>query len=73
LFLIISKTGSTIEVVSLFKLLIEHFKLDMQELKKYFVFITDKDSKLHQEGENLGIKCFFIPANVGGRFSILQP
>ncbi|ENV8235985.1 glucose-6-phosphate isomerase [Campylobacter jejuni] len=72
LFLIISKTGSTIEVVSLFKLLIEHFKLDMQELKKYFVFITDKDSKLHQEGENLGIKCFFIPANVGGRFSILS-
>ncbi|HEP3230771.1 TPA: glucose-6-phosphate isomerase, partial [Campylobacter jejuni] len=72
LFLIISKTGSTIEVVSLFKLLIEHFKLDMQELKKYFVFITDKDSKLHQEGENLDIKCFFIPANVGGRFSILS-
>ncbi|MPA79166.1 glucose-6-phosphate isomerase [Campylobacter coli] len=72
LFLIISKTGSTIEVVSLFKLLIEHFKLDMQELKKYFVFITDKDSKLHKEGENLGIKCFFIPANVGGRFSILS-
>lgn len=33
LFLIISKTGSTIEVVSLFKLLIEHFKLDIQELK----------------------------------------
>lgn len=72
LFLIVSKTGSTIEVVSLFKLLIEHFKLDMQELKKYFVFITDKDSKLHKEGENLGIKCFFIPANVGGRFSILS-
>ncbi|EDO8850233.1 glucose-6-phosphate isomerase [Campylobacter coli] len=72
LFLIISKTGSTIEVVSLFKLLIEHFKLDIQELKKYFIFITDKDSKLHKEGENLGIKCFFIPANVGGRFSILS-
>lgn len=72
LFLIVSKTGSTIEVVSLFELLIEHFKLDTQELKKYFVFITDKDSKLHKEGENLGIKCFFIPANVGGRFSILS-
>ena len=72
LFLIISKTGSTIEVVSLFKLLIEHFKLDIQELKKYFIFITDKDSKLHKEGENLGIKCFFVPENVGGRFSILS-
>ncbi len=44
----------------------------MLELKLYFVFITDKDSKLHIEGENLGIKCFFIPANVGGRFSILS-
>ncbi len=72
LFLIISKTGSTIEVVSLFKLIIEHFKISLKDLKKYFVFITDENSKLHKEGENLGVKCFFIPANVGGRFSILS-
>lgn len=72
LFLIISKTGSTIEVVSLFKLIVDHFKISLEDLKKYFVFITDENSKLHKEGENLGVKCFFIPENVGGRFSILS-
>ncbi|MCX2683822.1 glucose-6-phosphate isomerase [Campylobacter sp. MIT 21-1685] len=72
LFLIISKTGSTIEVISLFKILIAHFSLDFADIKKYFVFITDKDSKLHKEGIYLGVKCFFIPENVGGRFSVLS-
>lgn len=72
LFLITSKTGSTIEVISLFKLIISYFKLEFEELKKYFVFITDENSKLHKEGQNLGIKCFFIPSNVGGRFSVLS-
>ncbi|MBZ7948879.1 glucose-6-phosphate isomerase [Campylobacter molothri] len=72
LFLITSKTGSTIEVVSLFKLIIDYFKIEFSNLKNYFIFVTDENSKLHQEGENLGIKSFFIPSNVGGRFSILS-
>ena len=72
LFVISSKTGSTVEVVSLFKLIIAHFKLNLNELKDYFVFITDENSKLHKEGLNLGVKCFFIPENVGGRFSVLS-
>ncbi|EOC7418037.1 glucose-6-phosphate isomerase [Campylobacter upsaliensis] len=72
LFIITSKTGSTVEVISLFKLIITHFNLNLNELHKYFVFITDENSNLHKEGESLGIKCFFIPQNVGGRFSILS-
>ncbi|KAA6231152.1 glucose-6-phosphate isomerase [Campylobacter sp. LR264d] len=72
LFLITSKTGSTIEVISLFKLIIAHFNIKEVDFHKYFVFITDINSKLHKESENLGIKCFFIPNNVGGRFSILS-
>lgn len=72
LFLITSKTGSTIEVVSLFKLIIAHFDIEFSKIKDYFVFITDKDSKLHKEGEKLGVKTFFIPNNVGGRFSVLS-
>lgn len=71
LFIITSKTGSTVEVVSLFKLIIAHFNLSLNELQKYFVFVSDQHSKLHKEGENLGIKTFFIPENVGGRFSVL--
>lgn len=72
LFLIISKTGNTIEVISLFKLIIAHFDIALSKIKDYFVFITDKDSKLHKEGEDLDVKTFFIPNNVGGRFSVLS-
>ena len=71
-FIVSSKSGTTIEVISLFKLVIAHFKLKNEELKKYFIFITDKNSKLDKLGENLGIKRFFIPSNVGGRFSVLS-
>lgn len=72
LFIISSKTGTTIEVVSLFKLIISHFKIKENELKKYVIFITDEHSKLHQLGIKLGITSFFIPQNVGGRFSVLS-
>lgn len=72
LFIISSKTGTTIEVVSLFKLIMAHFKLKENELKKYVIFITDEHSKLHQLGTKLGIQSFFIPQNVGGRFSVLS-
>lgn len=72
LFIISSKTGTTIEVVSLFKLIISHFKIKENELKKYVIFITDEHSKLHQLGVKFGITSFFIPQNVGGRFSVLS-
>lgn len=72
LFIISSKTGTTIEVVSLFKLIISHFKLKENELKDYVIFITDEHSKLHQLGVKFGITSFFIPQNVGGRFSVLS-
>ncbi|KGI56289.1 glucose-6-phosphate isomerase [Campylobacter sp. MIT 97-5078] len=72
LFIVASKTGTTIEVVSLFKLIMAHFKLELKDLYKNFIFITDENSKLHKLGEQLGVKCFLIPSNVGGRFSVLS-
>lgn len=72
LFVISSKTGTTIEVVSLFKLIISHFELNLSDLKKHFIFITDENSKLHELGKKLKIRCFLIPQNVGGRFSVLS-
>lgn len=72
LFIISSKTGTTIEVVSLFKLIMSHFKIKENELKKYVIFITDEHSKLHHLGVKFGITSFFIPQNVGGRFSVLS-
>ncbi|MCR6572691.1 glucose-6-phosphate isomerase [Campylobacter insulaenigrae] len=72
LFVIASKSGTTIEVISLFKLIIAHFDFKCMNLHKYFVFITDLNSKLHKLADELNIKCFFIPKNVGGRFSVLS-
>lgn len=72
LFIIASKTGTTIEVVSLFKLIIAHFDIALQNLKDNFIFITDENSNLHKLGSDLNVKCFFIPSNVGGRFSVLS-
>ncbi len=72
LFVIASKSGTTIEVISLFKLIIAYFNFKHQDLHKYFIFITDLNSKLHKLANELNIKCFFIPENVGGRFSILS-
>lgn len=72
LFIIASKSGTTIEVISLFKLIIAYFNLEHKNLSENFVFITDLNSKLHKLGDELNIKCFFIPQNVGGRFSVLS-
>lgn len=72
LFIIASKSGTTVEVISLFKLIIAYFNLEHKNLSENFIFITDLNSKLHKLGDELNIKCFFIPQNVGGRFSILS-
>ncbi|TXE85781.1 glucose-6-phosphate isomerase [Campylobacter volucris] len=72
LFIIASKSGATIEVISLFKLIIAYFNLEQKKLSENFIFITDLNSKLHKLGDELNIKCFFIPQNVGGRFSVLS-
>lgn len=72
LFLIISKSGTTIEVISIFKLIISHFNIGFDKLKDYFLIITDENSKLNKQAKQLNIPTFFIPQNVGGRFSILS-
>ncbi len=65
LFLVISKSGKTIETraqYSYFKNRIEEAGLKKED---YFVFIAGKDSGLDPQ--------FVIPDNVGGRFSVLTP
>jgi glucose-6-phosphate isomerase len=73
LFIVISKSGGTIETTSIFKTLIGHFdlKLDAEDAQRVIV-ITDKGSSLSQFAESYTIKQFNIPANVGGRFSVLS-
>ena len=68
LFLIVSKSGGTIETIAAFKYILSFKKLN----NKDFIFITDLDSNLHKLGETYNIETFDIGQNIGGRFSVLS-
>ncbi|ABS51461.1 glucose-6-phosphate isomerase [Campylobacter hominis] len=70
LFIISSKSGTTIETISLFKLILKYF--NVLNLDKNFVFITDPGSVLENFAVQNKAKFFNIPKNVGGRFSVLS-
>jgi len=66
-FLIISKSGTTVETISIFKYL-----YDKQSSASNYTFITDEASPLDKFAQEIGSKTFYLPANVGGRFSVLS-
>jgi len=72
LFVVISKSGSTIETISIFKYILEKFKLDLKKDNKRLIAITDKGSNLSKLATKNKIRQFNIPINVGGRFSVLS-
>ena len=67
---VISKSGKTIETISIFKKVINHFKLKPNA--KNLKIITDKNSPLDKFSESWKLDSFHIPKNVGGRFSVLS-
>lgn len=74
LFVVISKSGTTVETISLFKYVLEQYQFDLakKEDAQQFIVITDEGSSLSLLATKYGIKQFFIPSNVGGRFSVLS-
>lgn len=66
LFIVISKSGSTVETISIFKYLHSLVKIDASNA----VIVTEFDSKLNTYAQKNGMKTFEIPKNVGGRFSV---
>lgn len=68
LFIVISKSGTTIETVSIFKYINFLVKCD----KNNTLIITENDSILNTFAKNNSIKTFEIPKNVGGRFSVFS-
>jgi len=66
LFIVISKSGTTVETISIFKYINSLIQCD----KNNTVVITENDSKLHRYAEIHGMKSFDVPKNVGGRFSV---
>lgn len=68
LFIIISKSGTTIETVSIFKYINSLVKCD----KNNTLVITENDSKLNYYATTNNIQTFEIPKDVGGRFSVFS-
>lgn len=74
LFIVVSKSGTTPEVLSQFLYFKNQIKKQNLSLQKHLVFITDpEEGFLVDVAKQEGIKTFSIPPNVGGRFSVLTP
>jgi glucose-6-phosphate isomerase len=68
LFVVISKSGTTVETISIFKYINSLVKCD----KSNTTIVTEQDSKLAKYADVNGMKIFSIPKNVGGRFSVFS-
>jgi glucose-6-phosphate isomerase len=67
-FIIISKSGTTIETISIFKYLSSLVNID----KTNSTIVSEDDSKLTKYAHLNHIQTFEIPKNVGGRFSVFS-
>jgi len=68
LFVVISKSGTTVEMVSTFKYLHTKTIIDSSNC----VIISESDSKLTQYANKNSMKTFVVPKDVGGRFSVFS-
>lgn len=72
LFIIISKSGTTIETISQYNFFKEKILKKWLNFKKHFIFVLWENSQFAIEKENEGFKVFSIPENVWWRFSVLS-
>ena len=73
LFIVISKSGSTVEPMALFNLIKLKLVKVQEDWQKHMVFITDaKKGELRPIGKKEKITMFEVPSKVGGRFSVLS-
>lgn len=66
-FLVISKSGSTVETFSIYK-----YIYSLQNDPAAYTFITDPDSPLEKYAREINASVLHLPDNVGGRFSVLS-
>ena len=74
LFVVTSKSGGTAETMAQFLIVHDRMKSAGLDVTKQTVFITDpKQGALRPLADRLKVPALDIPANVGGRFSVLTP
>jgi glucose-6-phosphate isomerase len=66
-FIVISKSGTTIETMAIYK-----YILSLQSDPSRYTFVTDAGSPLDLHAKEKKASCFHLPENVGGRFSVLS-
>ncbi len=66
-FLVISKSGNTIETFSIYK-----YIYSLQNNASAYTFITDPDSPLEKYANKINASVLYLPDNIGGRFSVLS-
>ena len=67
-FIVISKSGTTIETISIFKYFNSLITID----KTNCTIVSESDSKLTSYADKHSINTFEIPINVGGRYSVFS-
>ncbi len=73
LFIVASKSGSTIETTSLAKFFYEKLtQLNPETAHEHFIAITDPGTALQVEAEKKYSRAFLNPADIGGRYSALS-
>ena len=74
-FNIVTKSGSTVETIANFSIILSMLKKELGEkYRENLVFTTDPEKGfLRKLGNQEGIKMFDVPPLVGGRFSVLSP
>jgi glucose-6-phosphate isomerase len=74
LFIVTSKSGGTAETMAQFLIVHERLVAQGLDVKQHMVFVTDpKQGALRPLAQRLGVPALDIPANIGGRFSVLSP
>jgi glucose-6-phosphate isomerase len=74
LFIVTSKSGGTAETMAQFLIVHDRITRKKVDVKKHVVFVTDPThGALRPLAERLKVPALDIPANVGGRFSVLTP
>ncbi len=75
LFIVSSKSGTTIETTSLFRYFAERVRVARGDggVLENFVAITDPDTPLEKQANREGFRrCFLNPPDIGGRYSALS-
>jgi glucose-6-phosphate isomerase len=74
MFVVTSKSGGTAETMAQYLIIRERLNKGVSDAKQHIVFVTDpKKGALRDIANSEGVPAVDIPANVGGRFSVLTP